>query len=95
MARVANSKLLQTGKGIRQLTDAFVVIVKTEWNAAVVDELEKGCLAALKKQKIKNTLTLTVPGPGERPFAIKSLWDKAGKKSKPEPFIARGCVIKG
>lgn len=95
MARVANSKLLQTGKGIRQLTDAFVVIVKTEWNAAVVDELEKGCLAALKKQKIKNTLTLTVPGAVEIPFAIKSFWDKAGKKSKPDAFIALGCVIKG
>ena len=95
MARVANSKLLQTGKGIRQLTDAFVVIVKTEWNAAVVDELEKGCLAALKKQKIKNTLTLTVPGAVEIPFAIKSFWGKAGKKSKPDAFIALGCVIKG
>lgn len=95
MARVANSKLLQTGKGIRQLTDAFVVIVKTEWNAAVVDELEKGCLAALKKQKVKNILTLTVPGAVEIPFAIKSFWDKAGKKSKPDAFIALGCVIKG
>ena len=23
--------------------DAFIVLVKTEWNAAIVDELERGC----------------------------------------------------
>jgi 6,7-dimethyl-8-ribityllumazine synthase len=34
------NKALQ--KGIPQLKDAFVIIVKTEWNKEVVDKLEAG-----------------------------------------------------
>jgi 6,7-dimethyl-8-ribityllumazine synthase len=37
----SNSKLFQNGAGILK-KDACVVLVKTEWNAAIVDELEKG-----------------------------------------------------
>ena len=42
----SNSKLFQNGAGILK-KDACVVLVKTEWNAAVVDELEKGCVEEL------------------------------------------------
>ena len=31
----------------------------------------------------------------EIPFAIKNYWEKAGKKKKPDAFIALGCVIRG
>jgi 6,7-dimethyl-8-ribityllumazine synthase len=42
MAEVTNSKLLNIDAGIPK-KNACVVLVKTEWNAAIVDELEKGC----------------------------------------------------
>ena len=35
-----------------QLRDAFVVIVKTEWNEHVVSVLEQGCIEVLKENNI-------------------------------------------
>ena len=51
MADVSNSKLLNIDTGILKTRNACIALVKTEWNAAIVDELEKGCIAELKKQK--------------------------------------------
>ena len=94
MAQVSNSKLLNTNKGIPK-KDAFIVLVKTEWNAAIVDELEKGCRQRLEVYKVKKVITIVVPGAFEIPFAIKNYWKKAGKKKKPDAFVALGCVIRG
>ncbi|MBI1342792.1 MAG: 6,7-dimethyl-8-ribityllumazine synthase [Terrimonas sp.] len=94
MADVSNSKLLTTNTGILQ-KDAFIVLVKTEWNAFITDELEKGCLKTLEANKHVKTLTLQVPGSFEIPFAIKHFWEHHGKKKKPDAFIALGCVIRG
>ena len=94
MASVHNSKLLQTGTGILN-KDACIVLVKTEWNNAVVDQLERGCIAELEKQCLKKTIVITVPGAVEIPFAIRSCWAKMAKKEKPVAFIALGCVIRG
>ena len=93
MADIANSKLLNTG--IPLAKDACIVLVKTEWNAAITDELEKGCIEVLRKHKVKKIITLTVPGSFEIPFAIKNYWEKAAKKNRPDVFIALGCVIRG
>ncbi|MET0393187.1 MAG: 6,7-dimethyl-8-ribityllumazine synthase [Chitinophagaceae bacterium] len=95
MADISNSKLLHTDKGIRQLTDAFIVLVKTEWNAGIVDELESGCLQQLQQLGVANAETITVPGAVEIPFAIKSCWDHAAEGKKPDAFIALGCVVRG
>ncbi|MBL7745672.1 MAG: 6,7-dimethyl-8-ribityllumazine synthase [Chitinophagaceae bacterium] len=95
MAEVTNSKLLHIDTGILNIRDACIVLVKTEWNAAIVDELEKGCLAELQKQGVKKIVTVTVPGAFEIPFAIQSYWGKSTKKKKPDAFIALGCVIRG
>ncbi|MCX6318273.1 MAG: 6,7-dimethyl-8-ribityllumazine synthase [Bacteroidetes bacterium] len=94
MASVSNSKLLETGTGILK-KDACIVLVKTEWNNAITDQLEMGCVAELEKQGVKQITVLTVPGAIEIPFAIRSCWSKAGKKERPDAFIALGCVIKG
>ncbi|HNU13946.1 MAG TPA: 6,7-dimethyl-8-ribityllumazine synthase [Chitinophagaceae bacterium] len=94
MADVTNSKLLNIDTGILK-KDACIVLVKTEWNAAIVDQLERGCIAILEKHGIKKVIVLTVPGAVEIPFAIKSFWDNSVKKNKPDAFIALGCVIKG
>jgi 6,7-dimethyl-8-ribityllumazine synthase len=93
MADIANSKLLNTG--IPHVKDACIVLVKTEWNAAIVDELEKGCREVLERQEVKKIITVTVPGCFEIPFAIKRQWDNSGKKKKPDAFIALGCVVRG
>ena len=94
MADVSNSNLLNIDTGILK-KNACIVLVKTEWNAAIVDELEKGCRQTLELYKVKKVITVTVPGAFEIPFGIKSYWEKAGKKKKPDAFIALGTVIRG
>ena len=95
MAEVSNSKLLQIDTGILN-TNACIVIVRTEWNDAIVSELEKGCLTVLKREGVSNIRTLTVPGAFEIPFGIKSFWDASKyKDDRPLAFIALGCVLRG
>ena len=94
MAEVTNSKLFNTDAGIPKKS-AFIVLVKTEWNASIVDELEKGCRGKLEVYNVKKVITITVPGAFEIPFAVKRFWEKAGKKKKPDAFVALGCVIRG
>jgi 6,7-dimethyl-8-ribityllumazine synthase len=95
MADIANSKLLQMDTGILNVQDACIVLVKTEWNAAIVDELERGALAELQRQEVKKIVSVTVPGAVEIPFAIKSYWQSKQKKKRPDAFIALGCVVRG
>ena len=94
MADVKKSTL-KTNTGIPHRKDACIVLVKTEWNVDIVNELEKGCLDQLKKHGIKKISTITVPGSFEIPFAIKNHWENTRKKKKPDAFIAIGCVIRG
>lgn len=94
MADVSNSKLLNTDTGILK-KGACIVLVKTEWNAAIVDQLELGCIATLEKSGVKKIIVITVPGAVEIPFAVKNYWSNCSKKNKPAAFIALGCVIKG
>jgi 6,7-dimethyl-8-ribityllumazine synthase len=95
MAEVANSKLLNTEAGILY-KDACVVIVRTEWNAAIVDELEKGCTAKLREAGVSNICVLTVPGAFEIPFGIKKYWELYKyRDDRPQAFIALGCVLRG
>lgn len=89
MATKGNTAL---NKGIPELQDAFVVIVKTEWNAHIIDRLEKGCKKVLKASGVK-TKTIVVPGAFEIPFAIKTL--HANSRQPADAFIALGTVIRG
>jgi 6,7-dimethyl-8-ribityllumazine synthase len=91
MADVTNSKLFQSIEGIQNLKDALVVLVKTEWNASIVDELENGCFKVFEQNQIA-CKTLVVPGAVEIPFAIQQCW--AGTNT-PTAFIALGCVVRG
>jgi 6,7-dimethyl-8-ribityllumazine synthase len=76
-----------------KIKKASVVVVRTEWNAVIVDELFAGCEKILKKEKIIFR-DFRVPGAFEIPFAIKKYWEHS-KKQRPDAFIALGCVIKG
>ena len=89
---VSNDKLTDT-TGIRLKKDAFVIIVKTEWNEHVVSLLEEGCTKVLKENNV-GFRVITVPGAFEIPFAVKHCWDRA-EDLKPDAFIALGCVIRG
>ena len=93
MADVTNSKLFNTA-GIPK-KNACIVLIKTEWNAAIVDELEKGCREILAAQKIKKIVTITVPGAVEIPFAIKNYWENSRKKNKADAFVSLCCIIRG
>lgn len=88
---VANTKLLEEIEGIRKIKDALVILVKTEWNANVVDELERGCKKVLAQYEI-NWRTLVVPGAVEIAFAIQQTW---ANTNAPDAFIALGCVVRG
>jgi 6,7-dimethyl-8-ribityllumazine synthase len=95
MAEVSNSKLLDIDAGILK-EDACVVIVKTEWNAEIVDELENGCHKKLEQLGVQRINLITVPGAFEIPFGIKSYWDaKKYSDDRPCAFIALGCVVRG
>jgi 6,7-dimethyl-8-ribityllumazine synthase len=91
MADIANSKLFQPIEGIHNLKDALVVLVKTEWNSDIVDELERGCVTVFKQFGITYK-TLVVPGAVEIPFAIQQCWSN---NNAPAAFIALGCVVRG
>ncbi|MFV0605250.1 MAG: 6,7-dimethyl-8-ribityllumazine synthase [Niabella sp.] len=92
MASQGNDTLLNTGT---LPTDAFIVIVKTEWNAHITNELEAGCIKVLASYKIQ-VETITVPGAVEIPFAIKRHWHRSNQSLNiPSAYIALGCVIQG
>lgn len=95
MAEVGNSNLFHLETGILP-KDAFVVIVRTEWNAAVVDKLEEGCKRILTRQGIPFRV-VTVPGAFEVAFGIRNYWDRHHQNSEKRPaaFIALACVIRG
>jgi 6,7-dimethyl-8-ribityllumazine synthase len=89
MATQGNTAL---SKGIPVIKDAFVVIVKTEWNAAIINKLEAGVKRVLKAQGVA-CKTLIVPGAFEIPFAVKNHY--AYSKTPPDAYITLGTVIRG
>ena len=95
MAEVSKSNLYDIEPGILP-KDACVVIVRTEWNAKLVDQLEKGCRKKLKALEIANIKTVVIPGAFEIPFAVKHYWEaRKYQEDKPCAFIALGCIIRG
>lgn len=97
MAEVSNSNLYQLKAGTHDFSGACVVLVRTEWNAVIVDELEKGCRTKLQEFAVKEIITITVPGAVEIPFAVKTYWENKSRhiNTRPHAFITLGCVVKG
>jgi len=90
---ILDSDLLNINAGILQ-KDACIIIVRTEWNAGIVDKLEQGCKHILDKYEMQNYKVINVPGAFEIPFGIKSFWEST-RLEKPQVFIALGCVLRG
>ncbi len=97
MAEVSNSNLYQLNAGTHDFSGACVVLVRTEWNAAIVDELEKGCRSKLQEFAVKEIITITVPGAVEIAFAVRTYWENKSRhiNTRPHAFITLGCVVKG
>ena len=94
MAEVSKSNLLAV-TGIPNVKDACVVIIRTEWNAAIVGALEEGARAVLEKAGAVCRV-ITVPGAFEIPFGIRAYWDiHKYRDDRPLAFIALGCVLRG
>jgi 6,7-dimethyl-8-ribityllumazine synthase len=89
MATKGNTSL---SKGIPSIKDAFVVIVKTEWNASIINKLEAGVKKVLKANNIASK-TITVPGAFEISFAVKQHY--AYSKVLPDAYISLGTIIRG
>lgn len=89
MSTQGNNVLIQ---GIPTVKDAFVVILKTEWNSQFTDALAEGCEKIFTENNIAFQ-TETVPGAVELPFAVQA-WTRS-KKRQPDAFIVFGIVIRG
>jgi len=97
MAEVSNSNLYQLKAGTHDFSGACVVLVRTEWNAVIVNELEKGCRSKLQEFAVKEIITITVPGAVEIPFAVRTYWENKSRhiNTRPHAFITLGCVVRG
>ncbi|HEV2354144.1 MAG TPA: 6,7-dimethyl-8-ribityllumazine synthase [Puia sp.] len=95
MAQVDKSNLFKTAADLPDSTGGAVVIVRTEWNEAIVSALESGCREILQQANIPYRI-VTVPGAFEIPFAIRAFWDAHKyRDDRPGAFIALGCVLRG
>lgn len=92
---IHNQSLLNDA-GILNLEDASVVIVYTEWNDTVINELVAGCDRSLAQYNVSKVSKVVVPGAFELPFACKQYWERShGTSRQPGAIIAFGCVIRG
>lgn len=89
MATQGNTLL---NEGIPQIKDAFIVIVRTEWNAHIVDKLEEGCIKVLDEMKIQHE-TMMVPGAIEIPFAVNAY--AKSTRTKADAYITLGTIVRG
>lgn len=95
MAEVAKSNLLTVEADVSNLAGASIVIVRTEWNDAIVSALEEGCRRILDEAGVFYRVVI-VPGAFEIPFTVRAYWDAHKyKDDRPRAFIALGCVIRG
>jgi 6,7-dimethyl-8-ribityllumazine synthase len=95
MSSQGNHNLLASDTGIRNLQDACIIMVTTEWNSDITTELEQGCHEVFAEYGLTRISTLTVPGSVEIPFAVKAAWNNATNAARPDAFITLGCVIRG
>ncbi|MGH2644384.1 MAG: 6,7-dimethyl-8-ribityllumazine synthase [Chitinophagaceae bacterium] len=90
-----NQSLLKDA-GIPDLRDAGVVLVSTEWNEVIVNELVSGCEHTLREHGINKITKIKVPGAIELPFACKRYFEsKKDTDQQPDAMIIFGCVIRG
>jgi len=91
-----HNQTLLNDAGILHLEDASVVMIYTEWNDTVTNELVAGCERTLARYNISRIARVQVPGAFELPFACRQYWEATkGTGSQPGAIIAFGCVVRG
>lgn len=85
-----NKTLLQTNN-LQIRKNLQVVIVYTEWNEHIVNELVAGAMTIFKQFPQVKVSAYKVPGCVEIPNAVSQVYCKNGG----DVFIAFGCVIRG
>jgi 6,7-dimethyl-8-ribityllumazine synthase len=98
MAQSHNSASLFDTEILRELSNARIALVYTEWNDKIVAEQLRGCEKITKEFKAVITDKIAVPGSFEIPFACKRIWDhyvSVSDSQRPEVIIAFGAVIRG
>lgn len=92
---VHNQSLFKNS-GIPDLRDAGIVLVSTEWNDIIVNELAHGCERTLWEHGLSKITKIKVPGAIELPFASRRYFEsKKNTNSCPDAIIIFGCVIRG
>jgi 6,7-dimethyl-8-ribityllumazine synthase len=97
MAQAQDSiSLLDIGV-LKNLKDARVAVVYTEWNEKIVAEQRCGAEKIGQACSARIVQEWAVPGCFEIPFACRQLWEKtkADTHNRPEAIIAFGAVIRG
>jgi 6,7-dimethyl-8-ribityllumazine synthase len=96
MASQGNAQLVKLDTGAQDYSGACVVLIRTEWNADIVDELGAGAVRMLSTYGVADIRTVVVPGAVEIPFSIRNYWEMHKYKDvRPGAFIALGTVIRG
>ncbi|HEU4554099.1 MAG TPA: 6,7-dimethyl-8-ribityllumazine synthase [Chitinophaga sp.] len=91
-----HNQTLLNDAGILHLEDASVVMIYTEWNDSVTNELVAGCERTLQQYNVSRIAKVQVPGAFELPFACRRYWEThKGTGMQPGAIIAFGCVIRG
>lgn len=90
MASQGNAQLNSPDRSLK-CGNAKVLLVKTAWNAHIVDELAFGCRRVLASYGA-NIIERVVPGAVELTFGIKRYLNN---HSDIDACIALGCVIRG
>lgn len=78
---------------MKKTKDVRIAIVASTFQKQVTDNLEKNCIATLKKSGVleKNLTVIHVPGSLEIPLILKKL----AKQKKYDALIALGAIHKG
>jgi 6,7-dimethyl-8-ribityllumazine synthase len=98
MAQSQNSSTLLSTDNLRELKDARIAIVYTEWNEKIVGELMNGCKMVTSSLNASIIDEVAVPGSFELSFACKRVWEHyelLDASRRPEAIIAFGAVIRG
>ncbi|HEX5552819.1 MAG TPA: 6,7-dimethyl-8-ribityllumazine synthase [Chitinophagaceae bacterium] len=91
-----HNRTLLNDSGIPDSRDAVVVLVYTEWNEAVVNELVNGCEKTLRGHGVREIVKVRVPGAVELPFACSRYFEATSDgPGRPDALIALGCVLRG
>lgn len=79
---------------IQDLDKKRIAVVKTEWNADILDLLTESCRNTLRDHGIQDEHIhiVEVPGAFELPMGAKMV---LSSQLKPDAIVCLGCVIKG